>query len=284
MAKPLSIETSTQVGFNSQVKSYLGQMAAVVFKQRFRELSKTPKSQPEGIVEKSIMSFLKKEAINRQDDRFFELLHRDFWSGEGGEVFSTNCDHRFNDLFLGRQQDDFLTLQRHWQNAGLNRVVEFGCNSGLVLEHLVENLPGIDRADGVEINQAQVDANNRSGEFDSKINFHCADGGSWLFDHGKPRTLFVSNGGVLEYFRRERLDEMLGYISQELKPAMFFSIEPVAPDHDWSQDRESIPFGEELSFSHNYRDLFESNGFEVIHQRAADFESWRMMATIARTR
>ena len=92
----------------------------------------------------------------------------------------------------------------------------------------------------------------------------------------------VSNGGVLEYFRRERLDEMLSHISRNLPSALFFASEPVACDHDWSSTAESIPFGDELSFSHNYKDLFESNGFEVLHQRATDFESWRMVATVAR--
>jgi len=94
-------------------------------------------------------------------------------------------------------------------------------------------------------------------------------------------TLFVSNGGVLEYFRRERLDEMLSHISSSLVPTTFFAVEPVATDHDWSKVTDSIPFGEELSFSHNYTDLFESNGFEILHQRAVEFDTWMMMATIA---
>ena len=74
---------------------------------------------------------------------------------------------------------------------------------------------------------------------------------------------------------------MLSYISSQLWPAIFFAVEPVAHDHDWSKTVESIPFGEELSFSHNYTHLFESNGFEIVHQRFVEYDAWNMMATIA---
>ena len=121
-------------------------------------------------------------------------------------------------------------------------------------------------------------------EFDSRIKFSNADGGNWLLENGKANSLFVTNGGVLEYFRRERLNEMLTHISSNLPPSVFFAVEPVANDHDWAATTESVPFGEELSFSHNYSNLFESNGFEVLHQRAVQFDAWKMVATIAKTR
>lgn len=283
MANPLTIENSKQIGFNTKVKTRLGQIASVFYRRRLHELSLSPISQPQGLVDKSLMSFLRQAAMQNGDVQFFEALHRDFWSGEGGEVFSSNCDHRFQDLFLERQQADIVALQREWERNELTQIVEFGCNSGLVLDYLCSRLPGVVRADGVEINQSQVDANNGSVNLDSRIDFHCADGGEWLFENAKPKTLFVTNGGVLEYFRRERLDDMLTFISRKLQPALFCSIEPIAPDHDWTKTRDSVPFGEELSFSHNYTDLFEANGFEILYQRPTDFESWRMMATIAKT-
>ena len=183
---------------------------------------------------------------------------------------------------MSQQQEDFAALREQWQSSTLNRIVEFGCNSGLLLNFLTQNLDGVTHSQGIDINQTQIDANNAAKEFDNRIEFGCADGGEWLFKNGQPHTLFVSNGGVLEYFQREKLDEMLSFISQNLQPALFFAIEPIAPDHNWATTKESVPFGEELSFSHNYVDLFESNAFQIVHQRATDFESWRMMATVAR--
>ena len=283
MSNTLNIQIAQRQDAKSQFKNALGFVASILFRRRFVQLSSNPVGQPEGLADKVMMSLLKRQAMSNGDDKFFESLHKDFWQGEGGEAFSSNCDHRFQDLFLNQQKEDFIALQNQWRMSDLNRIVEFGCNSGLVLNYLTQHLPGVIQSQGIEINQTQVDANVDSNQFDNRIQFFCADGGDWLLQNGRPHTLFVSNGGVLEYFRRDRLDEMLTYIANNLKPALFFAIEPVAPDHDWKTTKESVPFGEELSFSHNYIDLFSSNGFEIVHQRATDFESWRMMATIAKT-
>lgn len=284
MNKPLSIQDVRDVSFKARAKTLAGQIVSIFSPARCHALKVNPTTSPQGVLDRFLMAYLKRQALLNGDPQFFERLHKEFWQGEGGEVFSSNCDHRFQDLFLGRQRADFLALQKHWEDSRLSQIVEFGCNSGLLLEYLTRNLDGVKQADGIEINQSQVDANRASEQFDARVHFHCAEGGQWLLENGKPKTLFVTNGGVLEYFCRERLDEMMQFISQELKPAMFFAVEPVAPDHDWSTTAESIPFGEELSFSHNYSDLFESNGFEIVHQRATDFESWRMMATVAMSR
>ena len=283
MNKPLSIEAAKRLSFKAKTKSALGRAASLLFPQRATTLSQCPESEPAGILDRTLMSYLKRQAVLTRNESFFERLHQDFWKGKGGQVFSSNCDHRFYDLFLKRQREDFLALQKLWNRSDANQIVEFGCNSGLVLNYMTQELDGVTASMGIEINQHQVDANKASDSFDSRIKFECIDGGDWLLENGKQNTLFVSNGGVLEYFRRERLDKMFQHISQNLKPGLFFSSEPVATDHDWSRSTESVPFGEELSFSHNYTDLFESNGFEIAHQRVTDFDSWQMVATVART-
>lgn len=247
-------------------------------------LYETPQSTPSGFVDKAIMAFLKRNAIQNHRESFFERLHKDFWQGKGGEVFSSNCDNRFNDLFLTRQKDDITALKKTCLETKPKHLVEFGCSGGAVLNYLTQSIEGIDSATGIEINQEQVRRNQASDEFDSRIDFVCDDGGDWLLANGQPQSLFVSNGGVLEYFRRERLDQMLTHISQQLGPATFFAIEPVACDHDFDQTNVSIPFGNELSFSHNYPDLFQSNGFDVVHRSVVEFESWKMLAIIAVTR
>ena len=279
----LSIEVAEKRNLKQSVKELVGQAIALLATKRAIDLFDSPASQPAGIQDKLIMAHLKRRAIRQHDADFFERLHIDFWQGEGGAVFSKNCDHRFEDLFLSKQKLDFDQLREIWNQRQPNHIVEFGCNSGLLLQHMTTELDGVQSSTGIEINAEQVRQNQESPEFDSRINFFNADGGEWLFNNGQANSLFVSNGGVLEYFRRERLDEMLTHISGKLRPAIFFAVEPVADDHDWSKTTESVPFGEELSFSHNYTDLFESNGFKIVHQRAVEFESWKMMATIAVT-
>lgn len=281
MNTTLSIENAQARTVKQTLKEIMGKVVSRVAVNRTRELYDAPVSQPEGIQDKLIMAYLKRRAMLHGHDDFFERLHVDFWQGSGGAVFSQNCDHRFEDLFLARQKQDFDKLRTVWKERQPNHIVEFGCNSGLLLQYMTTELNGVQSSAGIEINAEQVRQNQESSEFDSRISFYNADGGQWLLENGKANSLFVSNGGVLEYFRRERLDEMLTYISNNLGPAIFFAVEPVADDHDWSKATESIPFGEELSFSHNYTDLFESNGFQVCHQRAVEFDRWKMMATIA---
>ncbi len=283
MNTTLSIETAQKRSLKQSVKELAGQAVAMLAPQKAKQLFESPESQPSGIQDKLIMAHLKRRAmLNKQED-FFERLHIDFWQGDGGAAFSKNCDHRFEDLFLAKQREDFDQLRAIWASQRPQHIVEFGCNSGLLLQYMTTELGGAKTSTGIEINAEQVRQNQESSEFDSRIEFLNADGGEWLFANGKPNSLFVSNGGVLEYFRRERLDEMLTHISRNLGPAVFFAVEPVANDHDWSKTSDSIPFGEELSFSHNYTDLFESNGFQVVHQRPVEFDSWKMMATIAVT-
>ncbi len=284
MNQPLSIEVAHRLDVKTRLKIVLGKIASFVFQRRCSQLSANPVSCPTGFVDKALMRYLKHRAVLIDDEQFFERLHHDFWKGAGGQVFSSKYDHRFEDLFLARQGEDFRALQNLWNQSSVDQIVEFGCNSGLVLNYLTQQLADVRTATGIEINQQQVDENLASEAFDPRINFECADAGGWLLEHGKANTLFVTNGGVMEYFRRERLNEMLQFISAELKPALFFSVEPFAADHDWSKNTDSIPFGVELSFSHNYQDLFESNGFEIVHQRPIIFEEWWLMATVARSK
>ena len=283
MNTTLSIEHAQNRNLKQCLKEVAGHAVAMVSPQKAKELFESPESQPSGFQDKLVMAYLKRRAMLNNESDFFEKLHIDFWQGDGGAVFSENCDHRFKDLFLSKQKVDFDCLRKIWTERQPTHIVEFGCNSGLLLQHMTTELDGVQSSTGIEINAEQVRQNQESPEFDSRINFFNADGGEWLFNNGQANSLFVSNGGVLEYFRRERLDEMLTHISDNLGPAIFFAVEPIADDHDWNTTTDSIPFGEELSFAHNYTDLFESNGFEIVHQRAVEFESWKMMATIATT-
>ncbi|GAB5405131.1 MAG: hypothetical protein Aurels2KO_33620 [Aureliella sp.] len=279
----LSIEQLHNVNSSQRVKDWVGRVLASVQPGLARDLFRAPTVNPSGLVSRAIMFHLRRRAVEEERHGFLARLHRDFWASENGAEFSGNCDHRFEDLFLAKQQVDFRALQEALVHQPCSRIVELGANSGLLLQHLTTKLDGIESATGIDINQAQVERNLASGRFDPRIEFLCADGQKWVTENAQPSTLFVTNGGVLEYFRREKLDAMMRHIADHAGPSIFYCSEPFADDHDFGSVAESIPFGEEISFSHNYRDLFEKNGFEVLHQRAVHYESWRMQATIAIT-
>lgn len=277
----LTIEDAESYSLKQKAKISLGRFAAKTAPQRAKQLMLSPLSAPKSLRDKSIMAFLKHQARLEQREEFFEALHEDFWSGQGGDVFADNCDHRFEQMFLAKQKFDFEQLLKICATRCPNQIVEFGCNSGLLLNYMVPQFPNVKSAVGIDINRKQIERNQRADHFDPRIKFLTADGIDWVIENAKPNTLFVTNGGVMEYFRRYRLDLMMNRISTHLSPAIFFAIEPNALDHDLENDVSSIPFGEELSFSHNYKDLFVTNGLDVVHQRATTFESWKMMTTIA---
>lgn len=279
--QPLSIKQSQSFDIKAYLKVQAGSIASACFPRRARKLYRHPINNPSSWTDKAILYYLRKRSLQQNRTRFFERLHKDFWSGSSGAVYSSNCDHRFNDLFIQKQKIEFDQVVKIWSKRQLRNIVEFGCNSGLLLNYLTKNLPCVESSIGLEINSEQVNRNRESDELDKSIQFVLGDAADWLFQNGTDKTLYVSNGGVLEYFRRERLDEMLSYIASSCSPAVFFAVEPVAHDHDFELQKESLPFGDELSFSHNYIDLFTSNGFKIIHQRAVMFESWKMLATIA---
>ena len=283
MNKILTIEDAKNYDFKQKAKISLGRLAAKTAPRRTKQLTQSPLSAPKSLRDKSIMAFLKHQARLEQREEFFEALHEDFWQGEGGNVFAENCDHRFEQMFLKQQKADFEQLLKICETKKPEQIVEFGCNSGLLLDYMVKEIPDIQSAVGIDINRQQIERNQQAGHFDPRIEFLACDGVDWVLNNAEKNTLFVTNGGVMEYFRRERLDQMMNHIATDRSPAIFFAIEPNASDHDLDSVLDSIPFGEELSFSHNYKDLFQSNGFDVLHQRATNFESWQMMATIAVT-
>jgi SAM-dependent methyltransferase len=281
MSELLSLQSAANPAVKDRLKINLGRALSVVFPNRAIQLKNRPTNYAVRRSDRLIMAFLRDQARRCNDTRFFENFHREFWAGDGGTVFSSNCDHRFEDIFLSQQKDDFTQLQEVWAKGRFENIVEIGCCSGLLTEYLTTSLPGVASAVGIDLNEAQISANRCNADYDSKINFLCTDGFEYVCSKAQPNTLFVTNGGVLEYFSRSQLDQMLSHVSGNVGECLFFAVEPVAPDHDWSVSRESIPFGEELSFSHNYKDVFETNGFEILHQRHVDFESWRLMATLA---
>ncbi len=280
--KTLSIERSLNNRPIQKLKIALGRLMSLISPRRAKELFENPTCQPKGIKDKAIMAFLKHRAAVKDETEFLNRLHKDVWKSEEGVSFARNCDIRFEEMSLKMQQEEFEFAIKLCNEIKPFQAVEIGCSSGPVLNYLTQSINSIENAVGIDINEEQIAKNKASDDFDPRISFLAGDGFQWVLENSKPNTLFITNGGVLEYFPRERLNEMLTHISTNLRGSVFFAVEPIADDHDWTNCTESIPFGDELSFSHNYWDAFEGNGFDILHQRPVVYERWKMMATIAK--
>lgn len=283
-SQPLSIQQVEKASPQNIVKDIIGRAAVTAMPARTRRLFRNPADNSDGFVDKAIMFYLRQRAVEENRNGFLSRLHKVFWSGDNGADYSGNCDHRFEDLFLGKQKDDFDRLTLIWDEMDCQDIVEIGTNSGLLLQYMTQNLRDVGKSVGIDINAIQIKRNQQSEMFDPRIEFICTDGQEWIMNNVRSGTLFVTNGGVLEYFQREKLDQMVSHIAAGSHPSIFYVSEPIAVDHDLKSNTSSIPFGKELSFSHNYRDLFEINGLEIVHQAEVLFEEWRMQVTIAITR
>ncbi len=285
----MSAFTTAKPSLTKSIKSLIGSVVASACPEVAMDLYRRPVREPSRLVERLILCHLRARAIHQNRNRFFERLHRDFWQGGGGDVYSENCGDLLDDLCLTQQVAELQELHSLWSKLRMERMVEFGTCNGRLLDHLHDRFRPADPSTGIDINAEQIRRNQEKHD-PSTLTFFAGDAQAWLegsagsegYRQGK--TLFISNGGVLEYFSRTQLDQMLSHIRSECANSLFFASEPVAADHDMEREKGSLPFGKELSFSHNYADVFEANGFELLHQRRFVFQQWTMMATIALAR
>lgn len=281
MPDALRLAKGQTTDLRTRIKIWLGQIYSGIDSKRTIANFKRP-SHHSGLIDRLVLSYLRDRCAAENRARFFERLHTSFWSGSGGVDFAENCSHRFEDLFLAHQIPDFRKLENFLDvYSSIHRVVEIGTSSGRFLEYLVANLTQIETAIGLDLNEAQIAENLRKPK-SPKIEYFATDATKWISDNVAPSTLYVSNGGVLEYFSRSSLDQLLQALGPDVA---FYSSEPVAIDHE-ANNVKSMPFGDELSFSHNYRHVFESNGFTVHYQRPTDYVAacqtqYRMLVTIA---
>jgi len=277
--------SSTFLSHNFQVASWtkdiIGGMLARSFPARRRAIYRRPTSDPTNAIDRGILFHLKKRAVRNGRSRFLQRLHSDFWAGKNGSIFSTNCDHRFQTHFLSKQQADFNALSHAWQtNESVRNIIEIGTCSGLLLQYLNENLDGIESIVGIDINETQISENQRR-HANTRLQFLHANGIEWVIDNAKPGTMLVTNGGVLEYFTQRDVESLFQFIGNNAAPSIVYCSEPISADFDLDQNRESIPFGEELSFSHNYPMLLTEAGFTILNKSETCCEGYRMLTTLA---
>ena len=191
----LSIRQTTQTDARTTAKDFMGRFFVSVNPGRGRQLYRNPNLDESGFMDRAILFHLRRRALKENRSRFFERLHRSFWSGSGGEVFSQNCDHRFRDLFLGKQLPDFEVLCNVWESLATNQIVEIGTNSGLLLEFLTSNLLRTKCSYGIDINKVQIETNRQSDTFDPRVTFVHGEGDRWIADNASSHTLFVRTEG-----------------------------------------------------------------------------------------
>lgn len=190
-------------------------------------------------------------------------LFAHYWAQEADTV-EYNWDDRFKQDFLGRNVIIIDALEDVLKEITFDRLYEIGCGHGQVLDYLADRLEAIDEFVGIDISEEQI-RKNKEKFSQPKIEFHAADAVKWVIDNAKPRSIFLTNGGVFEYFLQSELEAIFKHIAEKLAPAVIGVVETLGSDHDLENELKTMIYGRELAFSHNYPHLLQKAGLEVIH-------------------
>lgn len=211
-------------------------------------------------------------------------LHDWVWTGDVAVDFHAGAEARFTDVFLAHHAAIVPALQAAITDTGgrYRMVCEIGCGSGLLLDHLSRALEGDRQYVGLDMSPRQVELNQRRFATPA-LHFEAGEGLTWVLRNGQRESIFLTYGGVLEYFPPRRLQALLGWICGALSPALVAIVEPLADGHDEDSDPDSRPFGVENTFSHPYPRIFAQAGLQVLWRREVRVgeQRWLMMVAYA---
>ena len=229
------------------------------------KIDAAPFTKPWGTAEKLIRNGLYYRAFKNRDHATLRRYLADYWAVDGNIDYHADFSFRFEDNFLLRDARLAPELERLSARAGgFGTLCEIGCGNGLVIKYLADHIPGFKRYLGIDISPECIEKNKT--HFDDSLDFIAADAVRWVAEEAEPSTVFLTNGGVFEYFTNEDLRSLFASARDRLKPTAFAIVENVAADHDLDSDKESHVYGREFSFSHNYPFLFREAGFRIRYQ------------------
>ncbi len=265
----------------ASLKGLIGRLAVRLFPLRAKAVEQNIGDASYGLFDRTIRA-----GLIRSDPSHDKIsgLHQKFWAGAEGTAFARRNSSRFESWFLAEHAGvvDAIESLLTTDNGRYQSLYEIGCGDGQVLKYLSTRLHSIDHFVGIDIN-AHVIAMNNQKFGNNRLEFVCANAMAWIGENSRPCSVFFSNGGVLEYFSKKQLTGLLQKIHADFRPSVFAIIEPVAPDFEAETEIASRPYGKEWSFTHNYRYLFESNGFVVHYHRESRAGGHRWVLMVLRT-
>ncbi|MBL8956273.1 MAG: class I SAM-dependent methyltransferase [Myxococcaceae bacterium] len=218
-------------------------------------------------------------AEKKGDLAALEPLHRWLWTGKQAEVFHRTARDRFTKWWLPHHSKIVEPLREVLEKNGIKTLVEVGAGNGLVLADLAKRLPKVEKLIGLDLSEAQMQANARETT-DPRFQFVGGDAGAWLPQHAGNGWAVVTNAGVFEYFPQERLQELFGFLATK-RPACISLIEPLAEHFDPEVARPSVPYNFERSFSHPYVAMLQKAGFKIQWRQEQHIDGVRWIMMVA---
>ncbi len=259
------VRTLEDVPLNKKRKLILGSYMIKLFPGRAKKLSENKLDNYLGAFDRLLRNGLTAEAFASGDHAKQRALFSHYWFEEADGEASL-WEDRFKDEFLGNNVvliDELVKLLTHQK---FDQLYEIGCGYGQVTEYLANRFGEIDKFVGIDISSEQIQKNQARCQ-NENITYIAADAVDWVLGEAQPNSIFLTNGGVLEYFLQKELEDIFQHVAQNLKPAVFGVIETIGADHDIENEKNSLLYGRELAFSHNYPHLLEKAGFKVVYHK-----------------
>ncbi|MCH6201724.1 class I SAM-dependent methyltransferase [Aquiflexum sp. LQ15W] len=267
---PLSVPKK---GIKKGIKLFIGK-AALLLQPPLREKLLSgmhPKNRIERLALATLVFNLGKKGS--QDE--LAQLHRKLWENPEAFQFYDWSDKRF-DSWFGTVKEKIDRIYQQFFEIGIkNRIVEIGCGSGKILKHLHEN-HNFEKLIGLDINQSLIEFNKSGFQEYPRLEFEAGDAVTWIAQNHKSNTVYMTFGGVLEYFTENELLALFQSIKKGSPSAILF-FEPLAENFDPNLEPGSRIFGSELSFSHPYTKFAKENGMEIINSEIMEIGSFRFL-------
>ncbi|WP_281337392.1 class I SAM-dependent methyltransferase [Flavobacterium eburneipallidum] len=251
-----------------RIKSVVGNLLVTFFPKKAARLESNGLTMVDlnyTFIERQMRHVILKNIETKNNLDHLSKIHNNFWVNQGIDVFSWN--NSFNDNFLPNCTFIFEILKKNFfkDESQFKTLVEIGVGNGDVLHYLSLNFPEIDNFIGIDLSSEQIKINQDKYKENSKLEFVSADVLEWIKKEGRQDMIFVTSNGVFEYFTEQQLREFIEYV-HGLGRVLFVTIEPNAIGHDFELNPNSIIYGIERSFSHNYNKIFQDYGFTIFHQ------------------
>ena len=206
-----------------------------------------------------------KKAEKKENHDEMAKIQRNYWVNKGAAYFAAFSD-QFDNVFLPHYSIlfDELAEKLETETENFETLVEIGTGNGKVLNYCSLKFDKVQRFVGLDLSEEQIEINKTAYAHNKKLEFYAEDGIEWITQNCGSNTIFVTIGGVLEYFPQEVLEKFLSHLNS-LGPTFLATIETNGLDHDFEKNPDSQPYGEERSFSHNHQKMYPEAGFKLWH-------------------
>ena len=267
-----------------QIKQVIGTVLLPLMPKRAARLAEEEFSMStsgRNIIDACLRVGLAQKLLAEKEEKQLADYHRNFWTKENSLPYHRGVRQQVVDAF----NEHFIFLLDEINkltaaNPALDTLIEIGAGGGSLLNHLAQNLDGIEHFVGIDLSPEIIEENKELFN-DERLRWVADNGKRWVEEHGQANTIYMTFRGVLEYFTNNELREMFGRIATEKSPAVYIGVEPIALDHALATQFDSRPYGTEYTFSHNYPHLLKESGFKVILQTQKAFDNHQICTFIA---